>query len=107
MLVIDLLFFCCILALWKAWWIYITRALLLFCYSCFLFFMHLISVVIFYLYKDKIFFCTIILLFNDLLGCYILLDWFIIFVFYYFLVFYVVILLCCGLKDRYFVFKQN
>ncbi len=107
MLVIALLFFCCILALWKVCWICITHALLLFRYSYFLFSMYLISVVIFYLYKDKIFFCTIISLFNDLLGCYILFVWFIIFVFLFFLVFCVVFLLCGSLKDRYSVFSQN
>lgn len=107
MLVIALLFFCCILALWKVWWIYITHELLLFRYSYFLFSVYLISVVIFYLYKDKIFFCTIISLFNDLLGCYILFVWFIIFIFIVFLVFHAAFLLCGSLKDRYSVFSQN
>ncbi|EAR4436893.1 hypothetical protein EOG74_05075 [Salmonella enterica] len=107
MLVIGLLFFCCILALWKTWCIYITHALLLFRYLYFLFFIYLISVVIFYLYKDKIFFCTIISLFNDLLGCYILFVWFIVFVFLLFLVLCVVFLFFISLKDRYYVFSQN
>lgn len=73
-----------------------SQALLLFHYSYFLFFLYLVSGVIFYLYKDKIFFCTIISLFNDLLGCYILFDWFIILFFIVFLVFCAVLLLYCG-----------
>ncbi|EBK6837832.1 hypothetical protein DQ661_12530 [Salmonella enterica] len=84
-----------------------SHVLLLSHYSYFLFFIYLVSAVIFYFYKDKIFFCTIILLFNDLLGCYIPFGWFIVFIFVVFLVFYSVFLFLCSVKDRLKLFSQN
>ncbi|EAS9892471.1 hypothetical protein EOI67_17550 [Salmonella enterica] len=84
-----------------------SQALLLFHYSYFLFFIYLVSGVIFCFYKDKIFFCTIILIFNDLLGCYIPFVWFIVFLFVGCLVFYAVFLFDCSVKDCYFIFSRN
>ncbi|EAB2297804.1 hypothetical protein EOI67_24225 [Salmonella enterica] len=85
---------------------YTPHALLLFCYLYFLFFIYLVSGVIFHFHKDKIFFCTIILLFNDLLDCYTLFIWFVIFVFLVLLVLNSVFWILFGEKDRNIAFSQ-